>query len=193
MIFIIILYFFSFFLVNTIKNRQRTRYKEFPCLYLKKSGIVFYSKARHMLEVENVKVMQVGKNVYLKKHNNVIILNNIDNLITIQNKMYFTALGKVCVKFNCIDFYRYFNINIQSSKFDLNYLKQQAIKDLFVNLFEINTSLVFLRYLKILRRILNINFNKDKLVIRQNKLHIPFVITYKINNSKKRIYINETL
>ena len=105
---------------------------------LKKDGIMFTSFAQHRLKAENCKIIQIGKSVYCKMLNKLIVIKNIDNVFRNENFLYFTALGKVQVVFDCKTIYRYFNIDIKSKKFTLEDQKQLAIQDLINNNFEIN-------------------------------------------------------
>ncbi len=136
--------------------------------------------------------MQVDKIVYIKKDNKMIVLINVDNLCFKDDYMYFSALGKVKILFNCICFYKYFNIEISSQKFDLKDLQQTALLDILNNLFNLKNAKILLKYLKIITKVLNININKKKIVVKRNKFKIPYTLTYKVNNVLKRVKVNET-
>ena len=191
MILTIISYYITIYVIGKIKSRQRLKSKPFPKLYLRKNGIVFFSNAKHKLTINNAKIMQTENTLYINNNNRVIAITNVNKVYIIENNLYFTACGKVQFHFNCADFFRYFNIEIMSNQFDLNELKQTAILNLLNNLFDVSNSVDFLRYLKIVTKVLMIKITKTNLTIKQNKLKIPFSVTYRLNKVQKHIYVNE--
>ncbi|MBQ8614985.1 MAG: hypothetical protein IJ415_00220, partial [Clostridia bacterium] len=157
------------------------------------SGIIFNSFLCHRIKIDNFKTIQLGTKVYIKTNSKLVTISNVDKVFKHENYLYFTALGKVKILFNCDEIYKYFNIEITSKKFSIEELKQEAIYDLINNNFEINFCKILKRYIKIIENVLNIHIFQEKLVIKQNKFQFPFELKYKLNNRIKHISINETL
>lgn len=193
MLIAIISYVITFFCVIKHRQHKKIKYEPFPLLTLKKDGVVFVSNKVHRIFIKNVKVMQVGKIVYLTKRQNVIILSNVDSVIEYDNYLYFTALGRVKIYFNCERFYRYFNINIISSKFSIYHLKRNALLDLICNYFQVDICKYLHRYIRIITKVLNISVENQKIIVKQNRYKLPFVLTYKLNGVIRRINVKQTL
>lgn len=188
-----ILYFVTFFCVAKFRKKHHLKFKPFPNLLLKKDGIVFISNTKHRIRIGEQKYVQLGNKIYLKTSNKLVVIFNVDKVFQNAEYLYFTALGKVRIIFDCHRVYKYFNIEIDSKKFSLNEQKQSAILDLINNNFEINFCKTLKNYIKNIKNILNIHIFKKKLIVKQNKFHLPFVLKYKINNRIRKVYINETL
>lgn len=188
----IIFYFITFFCV--IKTRKRRiKFSDFPQFKINQSGVFFYSKQTHRIKIENDEVFQIQKNLYIRTKNEIIIIKNVENVKIFENFLYFKALGKVKIIFNIKQIYNYLVLLVESKQIDMNYLRQIAIIDLINNDFDINNSKLLKKYIKILKNVLNIGIFKEKIVVKQNKYKIPFILTYKINNKIKKVCVNETL
>lgn len=191
MIVYVVLYFLVFSLVLKVKKNKGIKFKKFPTLKLTKNGIEFSSFDIHRIFIKDFKVMQVENVVYLKTQSQLLTISNIDNVFYFENYLHFTSKGRVKILFDCTSIYRYFSIKIESKKFNLNSLKQMAILDLMNNAFDLNKSKIMKKYINIIENVLNIKISKEKVVVKQNKLKIPFILTYKINNKIKKVKINE--
>lgn len=192
MIAVIVSYFSTFVFTLLILRFKKIKFAPLTNLYMKKNGIVFKSNKNHRLYVENCKLMQLDKMVYITKNNKMIILNNVDNVRIVKNFIYFKALGKVEIIYNFKEFYRYFNIDILSNKIDINQLKQLALVNAVENIFDLKNAEILIKYLKILKNVLNISLFKEKIVIKKNKFKIPFTVKYRVGNVVKYVNINET-
>ena len=85
---------------------------------------------------------------------------------------------------------KYLQMNISSNVFDLTDIKRRAELEIVNNLFSISDCYQFVRYIRIVKKILNINFTSDKLQIKQNKYKLKFCLDYVSKNVKKRIIVN---
>ena len=165
---------------------------DFPKLKLTKSGIVFQSTDTHKLKIKDVKLILIGVDLYMKTQNKLIIFHNVKDVKVYEGYLYFTALGEVKLCFDC-EFYKYFTIKISSEKFSFNQLKQQAIQNFINNGFELNLSVVMKKYLNIIKDVLKINITGKGIQIKPNDFKLPFVLTYKVNNTIKTVKVNQTL
>jgi len=186
-----ICYLAAYAITLIILNKKRLIYSEYPKLYLKKVGIVFYSNNTHRLNIKNCKIMQVDKKVYINNQKKLIILSNVDNIYFKNNFMYYKALGKVVIFFNTTDLYKYFNIKIKSPVLDVYKIEQSALNELVNNTFQLKKCKCVFKYLNLIKNVLNINISKGKISVKQNKFKIPFVLTYKANNIIKQVNVSE--
>jgi len=161
-----------------------------PHLCLTKGGLSFYSTKRHKLKVGDIKIMQLDNVCYLKSANKTVILKNVTKTQLKKGYVYFTSLGEVKVLFNCKLFYKYFNVDICSPKFDLTPLRLEALNEIANNLFSLNNCKKTKRYIFIISKILNIKLEENKIKIKQNKYFLPFKLTYKAKNIVKEVKIN---
>lgn len=189
----LILYLVTFFFVLKIKKHAMLRFKPFPKLNLKKDGVFFASNAKHRIKICDQKYLQIGKSVYIKSKDKIVEIFNVDKVFKFEDFLYFTALGKVQIKLDLLDVYKYFNIEIFSKKFSLAEQKQSAIIELLNNNFEINLCKLLKNYIKNIKNVLNIHIFQKKIIVKQNKFHLPFILIYKTNKTIKKVYINETL
>ena len=137
--------------------------------------------------------MKISDSLYIKNNEKVVIISNVKNVEIYENFLYFTGCGKVEISFDCSMFYKYFALEISSQQFDLKPLKQCAIIDIMNNDFELKFSKIAKKYIKIIEKVLNMCIFKEKIIVKQNNFKLSFVLSYKLNNRIKRIYINETL
>ncbi len=193
MFFIVSTYFIALVLIFLVIYKLKNKTHPLPNLVLTKCGLIFNSYKRHKIFVGDVKLMQIENCVYLKKGVNTIAIKNVNSICLNNGYLYFNALGKVKILFNCKSYYRLFNINIKSAQFDLYSLKQQALIQLVNNLFDVNNCTLVKRYINAVKSILNISADSNKLEVKQNKYLLPFTITYKIKNTLKVVNINQKL
>ena len=189
----LIIYFLTFVFVKKFKEKHRLKFKPFPNLTLKKNGIVFVSKLKHRIKINNQKYLQIENQIYLKTREEVVVIENVCDVFKYEDFLYFSGLGTVKIIFNCKSIYKYFNLEIKSEKFSLDEQKQSAILDIINNNFQINFSKILKNYIKNIKNILNIQVFSKKIIIKQNKFHLPFILKYKLNSKIKKFYINETL
>lgn len=190
---IVTAYIVAFCVITKLRQTKRLRCKPFPLLKMQKDGIVFYSHNQHKIKINNNKYLQIGNSVHIKYGRQVVKITNVDRVFFEKNYLYFTCLGKVKINVDCLKFYRYFNIDIISSKFSLNHQKQVAILNFIDVGFNAKYAHFLNRYIKNIQGVLNITIFSTKVVVKQNKLHLPFVLKYKVNKIIKHVYINETL
>lgn len=158
-----------------------------PELHMTSKFIVFHSKQRHKIKINNAKIMQLEKTVYLKSDTKNFAIHNVDKIYILKDYLYFTALGEVRIIGHFDKIYKYFNIIIKSFRFDLETIKQDAINDLMQNLFNINKAEKVKRYIKIVTEILNIRFTDKGLSIGKNKYNLEYTLLYKKKNQIKKI------
>ena len=137
-------------------------------------------------------MMQIGNIIYLKKDNKLILIKNVDSVMRTDNFIYFTALGEVKIVMNTKEIYRYFNIQISTPNVDFDYLKYRASRGILNNIFEFEKCKYLKDYIQFIK-MLNIVLKNDKLIVHSNRMHIPFVLTYKLNNKIKKVNINDRL
>ena len=169
------------FITKPIKNAKVNKY-----------GISFLSTSRHKLRLKDAKILALNNTIYLKSNNKTIVIKNATNPIKTKNFLFFTALGEVKIIFNTKSFYKYFNIEIKSPTFDLTQLKNKAINEMVNNLFNLNNCHELKHYLKIVIDILNIRITDNKITVKKNDFNLTFQLIYKLNNTIKKININET-
>jgi len=193
MIFPILAYFITFFIVNLFTCVKKTKFQPLPKLNVSKRGISFFSNSMHRLRVGNVKVMQLDNVLYLKKANTMVIFKNINNIWLENGFLYFKAVGDVEILFNTEKFYRYFNIIIKSNKFNLMELRQKALNEVSNNLFNVKNCKFLNKYLNFVTKILSVHIDDEKVTVKSNKFKLNFTLIYKINNQIKRLNIEETI
>ena len=169
----------------------RPRVQELPNLKLNKYGLTFYSTATHKIFVGKVKLIDLTSCAYLKQNNKMVKIQNVKNVKLRGQYLYFTALGRVKIIFNCTSFYKYFNIIISSPKYNFASLKQAALIELANNLFNINNCQTLKYYISLLHNQLNITISASTIKIAQNPTHFPFTVTYLVNNKIKKLQINQ--
>ena len=192
-VFLLSAYFLTFFCVIQIRKGKHPKYTDFPHLNLNSKGICFVSNQTHRIIINTAKTMLINKNLYIKYSSQLVIISNVENIKIYDKYLYFDCLGKVEILFNTKDYYKHFAIIISSNQFDLNKQKQIAILDLINNEFDINQSPLTKRYINIIKNILNIVIDKEKVIVKPNKFKFSYVLTYKSNNKIKRITINEKI
>lgn len=188
-----LIYFLVALFVLEFKKKKRLKVFEFPTLKLTKKGIVFSSHKQHKIKICELKILQYGDIVYLKRNGEIIIIKHVGDVFMFNDYLYFTGKGKVEILFDCSLIYKYFNIIIISEKFNLNDHKQMALKDIIEHCFQLKFCKNLEKYINIITKWLNISIFTKKIVIKQNKFHLPYTLKYKVNNKIIQLNINETL
>ena len=80
-------------------------------------------------------------------------------------------------------------MNISSYDFDLTSLKREAELEIVNNLFDLTACESLKRYLRFVKRILNININYSKIEVKQNVYNFAFCVDYEFNGNKKTNYV----
>ena len=186
-------YIFGFCLQFFFRKMKNFITKPIKNVEVNKNGISFLSTSRHKLKVGDAKLLELKNAIYLKQNAKTIVIKNANRAIKTKNYLYFTALGDVKIIFNTKSFYKYFNIKIKSSSFDLEELKQNAIDEMLNNLFNLNNCSKLKEYLKIVVKILNIHITNDKIFVKRNDFNLTFTLIYKLNNTIKIINIGESI
>ncbi len=189
MIYFIISYILTSIAMIFVCRYKNTLTKPITNMRLNKYGLTFVSHARHKIKVGDAKIMQVDSTIYIKREK-TIVLKNVDRVVLTGDWLYFTGLGEVKIIFNCKKFYRYFNVKITSSKFDLEPIKQQAMQQILDNLFNLNACDKVKRYIFILTEVLKITLSATRVEVKQNDFYIPFTLTYKANHKLKHLQVN---
>lgn len=165
-------------------------FKPFPKLTVLSNGIKFKSFLRHRIKIDNAKLMQVGRTVYLRKNKKLITVNNVDEIYVRNGYLFFTAQGNCEILFPCSRVAKYFNINIKSGMFSITELKQKAIMSMLNNLFDLTKAKDLRKYLYVVKNTLKISITKQQVKVEQNQFKMPFALEYKANNTKKIVNIN---
>lgn len=184
-----IVYLFTFMLVDKTFWKIRYRSLDFPNLMLACDGIKFYSTSQHRLKIDDYKWIYDGRKIAIHTTKNLITINNVENVFFSKNHLYFTGIGEVIIKAN-IPYLEYLKLDIDSDFLDFRGYKQLAIYELLINLFDFEKCENFKKYLKMLKNTLKIHVFKDKIKVFQNKFRFSFVLSYRINEKIKKIYIN---
>ena len=187
----IVAYFVVVIMVIWALDFNCKSFQELPTMIVVKDGVEFYSKKRHRVKIDNCKYEQMGNNIFIFCNNGGMIeIKNIDNIFKRENYLYFKAKGKVAIYSKISNEYEYFYLNIHSEKFDIQQVKQNALKELVNNFFDLNLSKNAKKYLNILKNVLKITIFENKLTIKQNIFKFPFKIEYIINGKIKRVKLN---
>lgn len=189
MIFVAI-YIFTFSIVLAIKGHIRNKVYPLPEFEFEEGQIILNSIKRHKIHVGFCSCLVVNNNVFLKRGGKTIKFANVANSCLKNGYFIFTGLGKVTIEVNNKKWYKYLQMNISSNVFDLTDFKRRAELEIVNNLFSISDCYQFVRYIRIVKKILNINFTSDKLQIKQNKYKLKFCLDYVSKNVKKRIIVN---
>lgn len=193
MIYILISYLITTAIFFIIRQKLKTKHIEINNLKIDSNGVHFFSHARHRINIGNSKIMQVGNVVYVKKEEKLITIKNVSDIYLKNDYLYFTSNGKCEICFPCGRLSKYFNIRISSHMFNVADIRQKALNSIPNNLFSINKSVELKEYLKIIKKVLNINITKKFIKVSQNQFKIPFKLEYVANNTKKVVYINQKL
>lgn len=193
MIVAIFSYILTTILVFSLIKKGKYKTKPFPKLKITKNGVFFTSNNKHKIKVKDVRLLIIENTAYLKTNNEIATIHNIDDVFIKDNYLYFKAKGEVKILYNTNEIYRYFNIVIQSNRFNLNKLKQLALLDVLNNVFEVKKSKILKKYLYIIKNILNIDINNKRIEIKPNKFNLSFTLIYKINNKITKVKVQETL
>lgn len=174
-------------------ENNKYRYTPFPHMKVTKSGIEFLSYQKHKIFIRNLKIKTVGDIVYLISDKQIILCYNIKILHQTNNNLFFKAKGKVKFVFNCKEIYKYFNINIKMANLDFLKMKYDALIDIVNNCFEVKEKSNAEKFFKFIKNILKIQIKTNKICISSNKLLIPYQITYKVNNTIKKINVSNSI
>ncbi len=169
--------------------KRRRHCNPFPTLVLDRYGISFSSHLKHRIKIGDAKVMQLDNDVYVKCGTKRMILKNVDRVYVINDYLYFNALGQCRIIFNTRRIYKYFNIQILSSRFNIESIKQEAIKDILEHMFNIKNSKKLRRFLYICQNILMINLKDNRIVVGRNKFNLKFTLAYKLRDKVKRVNV----
>ncbi len=190
MIFAVFAYIIASIVTFIVCERIRVSNHILPDLRLSKTGIIFTSRARHRLPIQDAKIMQINKSVFIKFGNKMITLINVDRVYLKSGFLYFTALGKCRIVFNAKKIYKYFNINIISDKFNIDTLKREAILDMIEHKFKYEECDKLKRFIHIMTKILMIKIEDKKIEVKQNKFHLNYTLEYKLKDKMKVVKIN---
>jgi len=152
----------------------------------------FYSISRHRLKIDDASMITLNKAIYLKKDNQLVTIKNVDKSIRENGYLYFSGLGEVMIYMDMKNIYKYFNINVSTPKLDFVALKNKASQDILTNVFDMSKCRYVNSYMKLIK-MLNITFLEDKLIIKPNKFHLSYTLTYKLNNKIKKVHIEDTI
>ena len=186
---IIGVYMFVVYIIIKFKKNNSLNHKEFPKLFIKKDGISFVSRDRHRIKVVGFDMVSVKECLYLFNETKIRVIENVTKVETNEDYLYFVALGEVKIYLDLVDVYKYFSIIIKSERFNIDNLKQKAILDIINLNFEVKNSKIVHKYIKIIKNVLNINILPKKITIKPNRYHLPFKVTYKLNNKIKHIKV----
>lgn len=189
---IIISYLVASILIIYMCTKKRKRYSDFPSIKVVKNGLIFQSKSRHRIKINDAKYVLINDMIYLKTPNKMVIIKNICNVYKIKDYLYFLSLGECRIIFDCKDIYKYYNIKIKSEYIDIENLKRQSILELMNNLFDIRACKTLAKYLKVLKNMLNITIEDKKIKVKANKYRIPFTLIYRIDDRIKKIKIEQS-
>ena len=189
----IISYLVSSIIVIMLLSIFKVGYKKFPKLKIKKRGIVLYSNKKHRINIFSASFVAIGGNVYIKENKKTVIIKNVINAFKRKNFLYFTANGKVEIIVDCSRFYKYFNIVITSKELNFNKFKSKTETDILDNLTNLDKCENLNKYLTFIRKILRIDINNKRIIIKPNSFKFSYTILYKLNNKLKRVNINQTL
>lgn len=184
------IYIFTFSIVLAIKGYIKNKVYPLPELKFEEGRICFDSIKRHKIHVGFCSCLVVNKDVFLKRGGKTIKFENVASSCLKNGYFIFTGLGKVTIEINNKKWYKYLQMNISSNDFDLTDFKRQAELEIINNLFNISDCHQFARYIRIVKKILNINFTLDKLQIKQNKYKLKFCLEYVSKDVKKRLIVN---
>lgn len=189
MVYVIFAYFFTSLIVLLVIQIKNRKFEPIKNVKLKKYGLVFLSKNRHRIKIDDAKVLKIENNVYLKKNNRTVVIKNIERVVENKNYLYFTGLGQVKIVINCKKFYKYFCVDVTSEDFDINELKQRAIDDIIQHIFDLNECVELIRFLKIMRDVLKINLENNCVKVEKNKYNFSYILTYIVNGKKKFVRV----
>ena len=191
MIFGIIAYFIVVFIVIYVLDFKSESFNQLPTMIVIKNGVGFYSNKRHRIKIDGCRYEQMGNYVFVfSKDGRIIEIKNIDNIFKRDKYLYFNAMGRVEICAKISNEYEYFYLNILSEKFDIQQVKQNALKELVNNFFDLNLSKNAKKYLNILKNVLKITIFEKKLTIKQNIFKFPFKVEYIINGKMKKVKLN---
>ena len=183
------IYFGVFTIFDFIYCGRRYKVYEIKDLRLCDGGISFKSNLQHKVDISNCKYVFCNEFLCIYTGKNLVKIANVKGAYVFKNFLYFTGLGEV--KFLC-DFSarNYLSFDIKSQIIDVCGYKELALRELVVNLFDFDKCENLKKFLKIIKKVLKIHVFNDKIVINQNKFHLSYILTYKIKNKIKKIFVN---
>lgn len=190
---LVLIYFFTFSVIIILKTKKHNKIYELPKLNFEQGKITFYSLKRHKINVGCCSMLILKKLVYLKRANKTLIVTNVVDAEIKNNFFYFTATGKVEIFLNNKKWCKYLQLNISSNEFDLTILKRNAELEIVNNLFNICVCKSFVRYIRFIRYVLNIDLSTDAIKVQQNKYYLCYCIDYDFAGIKKHIIFNQSV
>ncbi len=190
MITCIVVYFLVLVLTLFVLTKRSNKTKNIKTISITKKGIEFVSYYRHNINISNAKFIIIDKQVFIKRGQKRLVIKNIDNVESVGDNLYFTCLGQVEMLFDNQEYYKYFNVIIFSDKFNLNNLRHKAMLDVFNFPFSFENRQNFAFYIKIVRNILKVNFQKNAITVKANKYFLPFKIVYRLNGKIRKVNFN---
>lgn len=190
MIIFLTIYLFAITIVFIIIDRKNNNIFPIPIISFEDNKICFNSTKRHKIQVGDCTLLVVKNKAFLKFEGKKVCLNNVAN-VKLKNKMLtFVGLGLVEIEIGKPTIGKYLQMNISSNDFDLTELKRKAEIEIINNLFDFSACESLKRYLRFVKKVLNININKSKIEVKQNLYNLSFCIDYYVAGNKKRIMFN---
>lgn len=183
----VVVYIIVFVVTTFLLSKRMKKIEKIKNVSVGKNGIVFMYNYRYNIDISNSKFIIIDNQIFIKKNNKRLLIKNVDNIEQIGDKLFFNCLGRVEILFDNKDYYKFFNIIIYADKFNLKRLKYKAMQDMLNFPFEFENRYDFRLYIKIVRNILRVNFQQDKIVVKANKYFLPFKMIYKINGKIKKV------
>lgn len=188
---LLVCYFFTISCVFLILHHIKNKTFPLPKIDVFCGGLKFVSFKRHKIFVGNVKLLGFDECIYLKHNDKIIKISNVKNATIKDGWLNFNANGEVKVNLKNTKWFRYLQMDICSSKFELSGLKQNAITELMNNLFNRPNCIQLKRYIRFLRAVLKIDFSCGQLKVKQNLYHLPFEIKYEMLGKQKYVKFNQ--
>lgn len=190
MVIFLIVYLFTITIVFIIINKKKNKIYPIPETYFCDDKICFYTNHKHKICVGECSLLVVKNKAYLKRMNKRICLCNVENVKLKKQMLTFVGLGTVEIKTGKSKINKYLQMDISSHDFDLTGLKREAVLEMLNNLFDFAACESLKRYLRFVKRILNININNSKIEVKQNVYNLAFCVDYEFKGDKKRIMFN---
>lgn len=190
MIIFFIVYLSTITIVFIIINKKKNKIFPIPKIYFCGDKICFNTNHRHQICVGECSLLVVKNKAYLKRLNKRICLCNVEDVKLKNQMLTFVGLGTVEIEIGKSNVNKYLQMNISSYDFDLTSLKREAELEIVNNLFDLTACESLKRYLRFVKRILNININNSKIEVKQNVYNFAFCVDYEFNGNKKRIMFN---
>ena len=190
MLIYIAIYLLTICLVFITLKAKRNKVFDLPELNFEQDKICFFSKRKHKIKCENCSVLAIGDKAFLKSGKRKICIQNITDVFLKKDYLFFKACGSVEILFGKNKLFRYLQLNICSKDFDLSSLKRQAELEVVNNLFDLRNCKQLKRFLRFVVKVLKINAQGEKLIVKQNNYNFSYSVDYFCKNVKKRILFN---